>query len=76
MFNRIKCWIFGHVCTTPSIVNTLNPNNWLRKCDRCGRYVMHGDIGQVTISEKDAFDVKRKFEIAFPYSVKEKTNEY
>jgi hypothetical protein len=31
---------------------------------------MHGDIGQVCISEKSALKVKREFEEVFPYSKK------
>ena len=73
LINRIKCFIFGHVLTTPSICNTLNPSNWLKKCDRCGRYIMHSGMSGLSISmtEKEAFKIKREFEAVFPYSIKE-----
>lgn len=67
---RIICMILGHPLERESIVNTICSNNWLRKCKRCGRYIMHGDVGSVCISEKEAMRVKSEFEKKFPYSVK------
>lgn len=66
---RIICWIEGHKLEDKSIVRTISSNNWLKKCSRCGQYVMHGDIGSVCISEKSALKIKANFEKEFPYSV-------
>lgn len=63
VFNYIKCVIVGHdVSGSESIVETFCSNNWLKRCNRCGRYIMHGDIGSVCMSEKEALKVKRDFE--------------
>lgn len=68
LIKLLKCLIAGHKFETPSIVNTLNPDNWLRKCSCCGFYIMHGEIGSVLLTEKQAFKVKNDFEERFPYS--------
>lgn len=62
MINRIICEIKGHVLETESIIKTISPNNWCKRCIRCGRYVLHCDIGSVTISEKEALEFKERFE--------------
>lgn len=66
----IICAVVGHKLEEPSIVNTLCSNNWLKRCSRCGFYIMHGDIGSVHLTERQAYKVKREFEEEFPYSVK------
>lgn len=53
-----------------NICNTICSNNWLRKCRRCGLYVMHGESGSVMISEKEATRIKENFEKEFPYTKK------
>ena len=63
VFKYIKCLIFGHdISGSKSIVETFCSNNWLKKCNRCGRYIMHGNIGSVCISEKEAQKIKMEFE--------------
>lgn len=62
MINRIICKIKGHVLETESITKTIQPNNWCKRCSRCGRYVLHCDIASVTISEKEALEFKEEFE--------------
>lgn len=66
IFKYIKCLLFGHdVSGNKSIVKIVCSNNWLKKCNCCGRYVMNGDIGNICISEKRAFKIKKEFEEAF-----------
>lgn len=60
--NSIICRIKGHTLEKKSITKTINENNWCRRCTRCGKYVLHCDIGSVVINEKDALDFKREFE--------------
>ena len=36
----VKCWLCGHKLNSPSIINTFCSNNWLKKCDRCGLYII------------------------------------
>lgn len=62
ILKRLVCLFKGHVLTTPSITMAIGENNWLKKCDRCGYYVLHADAGGVTVSEKYALDFKRRFE--------------
>ena len=63
----ILCMMAGHKLNEPSIVNTLCTNNWLKRCSRCGLYVMHGDIGSITLTKRRALRVKQEFEEEFPY---------
>lgn len=66
ILNRIKCSIVGHdVTDSESIVKTFNSNNWLRRCKRCGRYVMHSEHVAVCISEREALEIKQEFEELF-----------
>ena len=62
------CAVKGHRLEEKSIVNTICRANWLKKCSRCGMYVMHGEVGSVMLTEKAAMKVKKEFEEAFPYS--------
>lgn len=64
----LKCFVVGHKVEAPSIVNTMCSNNWLKKCSCCGFYIMHGDVGSVLLTEKQAFKLKKEFEEEFPYS--------
>ena len=67
----IMCAVFGHKFEEPSIVNTLCSDNWLKRCSRCGLYIMHGSLGSVHLTKRLAYKVKREFEAEFPYSVKD-----
>lgn len=59
----IACLIVGHNTTeSKSIVKTFCSNHWIKRCNRCGAYVMHGDIGSVTLSEKEALKTKQEYE--------------
>lgn len=60
--NSIICRIKGHTLEKNSITKTIGKNNWCRRCTRCGKYVLHCDIGSVVISEKEALDFKREWE--------------
>lgn len=62
LINKIICIIKGHTLEKNSITKTIGENNWCKRCTRCGKYVLHCDIGGVVISEKDALDFKREFE--------------
>lgn len=53
----------------PSIVNTISKNNWIKRCSRCGLYLMHGDIGTVILTKKQAMKIKDEYEKVFPYMV-------
>lgn len=67
-FKYIKCLLFGHdISGSKSIVETFCSNNWLKKCNCCGRYLMHGDIGSICISEKEALKIKNEFDGIFNY---------
>lgn len=67
-FGMIKCVLFKHdVSGSKSIVTTLDSNNWIKRCNCCGRYVMHGHLGSISISEKEAFRIKSEFEEIFGY---------
>lgn len=62
----IKCLFVGHdISGNESIIKTFCSNHWIRKCNCCGRYIMHGDIGSISISEKEAFEFKNEFEEMF-----------
>lgn len=58
----IKCLILGHTPEGESITTNKNPNHWLKKCSRCGMYIMHAEIGQAVISEKEALKIKKEWE--------------
>lgn len=59
----IACLIVGHnTRESKSIVNAFSPNNWIKRCNRCGAYIMHSDIGSITLSEREALKAKKKFE--------------
>mgnify|MGYP003299518061 CR=1 FL=1 len=62
LISRIVCRIKGHTLENKSITKTIGENNWCKRCTRCGKYVLHCDIGGVVISEKDALDFKREWE--------------
>lgn len=63
IFKYIKCLLFKHdVSGSESIVETFNSNNWLKRCNCCGRYIMHGNLGSVCISEKEALKIKKEFD--------------
>ena len=67
-FGMIKCVLFKHdVSGSKSIVTTLDSNNWIKRCNCCGRYVMDGHLGSISISEKEAFRIKSEFEEIFGY---------
>lgn len=63
VFNHIKCFINGHdVSGNESIIEAFNDNNWIKQCNCCRRYIMHGDLGSISISKKEALDFKAKHE--------------
>lgn len=62
IFKYIKCLSIGHdISGNKSIVETFCSNHWIKKCNCCGRYLMHGDIGSICVSEKEAFLIKNEF---------------
>lgn len=64
----LKCTLFKHdVSGGKSIVNTFDGNNWIKRCDCCGRYVMHGHLGSISLSKKEAFRIKSEFDEIFRY---------
>lgn len=64
---RLICLVKGHdIDPTESIIGDvmIDKRNWLCKCHRCGRYVMHdGAIsgGTLTMSEGEAIRLKTEF---------------
>lgn len=62
------CLFKGHTLEK-SIVNTICRNNWLKRCSRCGLYLVHGDIGTMILTKRQAMKFKAEFERNFPYSV-------
>lgn len=74
LFKYIKCLLFKHdISDSKSIVETICSDNWLKKCNCCGRYIMHGEVGSICISERRALKIKREFEKLFiaPYQYME-----
>ena len=69
VFKYIKCLLVGHdISGNESIVKTFCSNHWIKKCNCCGRYLIHGDIGMVSVSEKRALEIKKEFEeVMKPY---------
>lgn len=63
--NSIFCFFIGHRLTTPSIIDFICTQNYLCKCDRCGLYEAHGEIGTITVSEKWALEAKKEFDELF-----------
>ena len=67
ILKRIECMIKGHdIDPAESIVADImtDKRNWLCKCQRCGRYVMHdGAISGMTLtmSEGEAIQLKTEF---------------
>lgn len=59
---RIICKFKGHVLEAESITKQIGGKCWCKRCTRCGRYVLHGEIGAVTITEKEALEFKKEFE--------------
>ena len=63
VFKYIKCLLVGHdISGNESIIETFCSNHWIKKCNCCGRYLMHGDIGNICISEKMALEIKNEFD--------------
>ena len=59
----IACVMVGHnTKESESIVNAFSSNNWIKRCNRCGAYIMHGDIGSITLSKREALKTKKEFE--------------
>ena len=68
LLKYIKCLFFKHdTHGSKSIVETICSDNWLKKCNCCGRYIMHGYLGSISISEKKAFEIKKEFDETFNY---------
>lgn len=71
MIRRIACHLKGHkIDPSESIVKEWikDPRNYLCKCHRCGKYVMHdGAISRMTIvlNEEQAMSVKREIALGF-----------
>lgn len=66
---KLLICIFKKHKLEPSIVNTICKNNWLKRCSRCGLYLMHGDIGTAILTKRQAMKIKAEFEKEFPYAV-------
>ena len=68
ILRMIECLFKGHVIDpSESIVGDImiDKRNWLCKCHRCGRYLMHDGAmsgGTVTMSEREALQTKKEFE--------------
>lgn len=68
ILKRIICGLKGHEPDPDDdlIEGIMNdPRNWLRRCKRCGRYVMHdGAISGITLtlSEKEARQAAKDLE--------------
>lgn len=62
----LKCALFKHdVSGSKSIANTFASNNWIKRCNCCGRYVMHGHLGSISLSEEEAFRIKSELDEIF-----------
>ena len=63
------CWTRGHRPEGESIIDTRLPEvNYIKRCGRCGRYILHTHIGEMTLTEKAALQAKAKHDraMAFP----------
>ena len=66
VFKSIKCLLVGHdISGNKSIIETFCSNHWIKKCNCCGKYLMHGDIGSICISEKEALKIKNEYDEVF-----------
>ena len=62
------CGAKGHRLDTPSIIETRTPEtNYIKRCGRCGKYVFRSDIGEMTLTEAVALDLKRRHDRALEY---------
>jgi hypothetical protein len=63
VFKYIKCLLFKHDTSgNEFVVKTFNSNNWIKRCNCCGAYIMHGDLGNICLSEKEALKIKKEFD--------------
>lgn len=64
-----ECTFKGHKIKE-NMINPIYSVYRLGRCNRCGFYVMQGEIGSVIVTKRNALKIKRDFEEKFPYSVK------
>lgn len=64
IIKKIKCLLHGHVIDYDKepLIQSISGSCWVRKCERCNRYVIHSDIGTITISENEALEFKEEIE--------------
>lgn len=75
LFKVIKCAMKGHILDTPSIINFIDKDNYLKKCSRCGLYEGRSAFGMVAIfTEKEALQLKQESEMLFPHMKKGESN--
>ena len=65
----LKCLVVGHTLEERSIINFMDKGNWLKKCSCCGLYRAKSKYyTPITVTEKTALKMKKRFEEKFPYS--------
>lgn len=69
---RPVCIAKGHRPEGESIIQTRLPEiNYIKRCGRCGRYVLHSHIGEMTLTKKIALEAKARYEQAMDYPEEE-----
>lgn len=62
------CWFRGHRPEGESIIETQSPEtNFIKRCNRCGRYILRTRMGEMTLSKKAALRAKSKYEKALEF---------
>jgi hypothetical protein len=62
------CWARGHRPEGESIIETQSPEtNFIKRCSRCGRYILRTRMGEMTLSKKAALRAKSKYEKALEF---------
>jgi len=69
---RPVCIVKGHRPEGDSIIQTQIPEVcYIKRCGRCGRYVFHSHIGEMTLTKKAALEAKARYEQALDYPAEE-----
>jgi len=66
------CWAKGHRIEGESIIKARIPAmTYIKRCDRCDRYILHTHIGEMTLAKKAALDLKSRHDRAIAFQAEE-----
>lgn len=55
------CWARGHAPEGESLIEARTlADSTLRRCGRCGRYILRTSIGEMVLTEKIALEILRR----------------